>query len=122
MRIFEVDNNGRAFYLEVESNYDSVLDGTGKKDAVNFVTGEAEANELHTLISVSTEDARKFAKSIIAICDQIDRVDVRFELGLLLEETKKLALSCTDEMNKAGLEGEIRGLKRALARLPEEGD
>lgn len=73
MKIFEICVTGRTLYLEVESNYKVPEEGKGQQDAVNFFMGQEHVNALDSLISVSTEDARKFAESIIALCDRIDQ-------------------------------------------------
>jgi hypothetical protein len=65
-------SDDETFYLEVESNYKVPEEGKGQNDAVNFFMGKEHINALDSLISVSTEDARKFATSIIAICNRID--------------------------------------------------
>ena len=58
------------FYLMVESNYFTRSEGRGTGNAINFFMGQE--SETDSLISVSTDDARKFAQAIIDICDSID--------------------------------------------------
>lgn len=64
---------GQIYYLEVEANYKVPEEGKGQKDAVNFFTGQEHVNALDSLISVSTDDARKFAEAILSLCDRIDQ-------------------------------------------------
>lgn len=78
MRISEMINvypgvAPKTLYVEVESNYKVPEEGKGQQDAVNFFMGQEHVNAIDSLISVSTSDARKFAQSIIDICDQIEK-------------------------------------------------
>lgn len=72
MKISEYLDDGRIFYLEVESNYKVLDEGKGQDDAVNFFMGQELVESTDSLISVRTEDARKFAQSILTLCDQIE--------------------------------------------------
>lgn len=58
-------------YVEVDSNYVNPPEGKDKEDAVSFLMGILN-KELTIAINVSTEEARRFAQSVLAVCDKIE--------------------------------------------------
>lgn len=73
MRIEQAEK-GVTYYLEVESEYFEPRDGKGKNNAVSFVMGQHNENghEIDSVVSVSVENAREFAKTILTVCDEIE--------------------------------------------------
>lgn len=70
-RIYE--KHGKEYhYVAVESNYIEPHDGNGKPDAVSIFMGILDSNEIDILITVPTEEARRFAQAILSVCDEIE--------------------------------------------------
>lgn len=80
MKLFEQKemHDQPLYYVQVESNYHVETDGKCMKDAVSFLMGQYAhsdgKHELDQCLNFSTEEARKFAEAIIALCDRIDKV------------------------------------------------
>ena len=62
------------YYLDVEPEYKEPTDGIGEQDAVSFVIGQVneEGHQIDSVVSVSVENARKFAEAILKVCDEIE--------------------------------------------------
>lgn len=76
-RLYSKDSNGKEerYYILVESNYNLDVNGKGQPDAVSFVAGQYVEDgkfEIDSVINVSTEEARLFAKAILLQCDAIE--------------------------------------------------